>query len=793
MFQKKNKKQLKASNKFSFKSDSASNKTSITHIQRQNRKSFIFRSWFTLGIVSLLMIGVYFHIAYLQIHDNKKYTVSSKNNYIKLIPITPQRGIITDRNGIGLAVNKQEYSLFIQPLSTKKTKEILDKIASVITLTEDDYNTFQRNRRNNLYRTPTLLKDNISQEEISKLLVNKYFLENVSIMPVYTRYYPFGSALPHILGYVGSINDKDAKNIEELDESIRSNYLGTTTIGKIGLEKYYEQELLGKIGYENVEVNSTGDIIKVIDTKDPVAGNSLRLAIDLPLQLKILDLVKNERAAVVVTKPKTGEVLAIVSNPVFDANLFVKGIASSTYSELLTDPDKPLYNRPTLGIYPPGSTIKPFVSFAGLDSGFVTKNTKIFDPGYWILPGTTQKYRDWLRSGHGTVDVHKAITESVDTYYYDLAYRMGIDRLAYYMKKFGFGSRTGLDIHEESGALYPTPEWKEKRFNKKWVNGDTPPVGIGQGYFSATPIQIVNALNIAINRGVKKTPHLLLESVDSKNTMNSNSLTGGLLVNNNIIDHEENIFPNSDKDHWDTILYGMWGVTNQTNGSGYRAFAGAGYQAGGKSGTAQVFGLKGSDYKAHLLNKRLHDHALFIAFAPYADPEISLSIIVENGGGGAKVAGPIARQIIDYYLKTRLPHSQSSMTCREIQYHALEDLKALGYEIPNHDWIFNLEYLSRGKNSCQIDTNSLPNPDFAIPSSDQPSNPDLPGLPTEQILDPEQQKIRNLEINPKISPAPVKRPKPKSTPKPPEKTPPKPEETPTVPDSTTEETLPEGD
>ncbi|RIY34358.1 penicillin-binding protein 2, partial [Psittacicella gerlachiana] len=625
------------------------------------------------------------------------YELSSNNNYIKIIPQAPTRGIITDRNGIGLALNKEEYGVYILPVSNRKARADFDKLKQIIDLSEDDYNKFLQNKRNNLFRAPTLLKGNLTSQEIAKIMVNKYRLDDISIEPIYTRYYPFGTALPHILGYVGSINNRDNQYIQSLDEKTRANYAGSTQIGKIGIEKSYETKLLGTVGYDSVEVNSTGNILKTIDSKEPISGNNLRLAIDLPLQLYAQSLLKDQKGAIIVSNPKTSEILAIVSMPTYDANAFVNGISYSAYNELLYDHDKPLYNRATMGVYPPGSTIKPFFAFTGLESKLVTANTTIWDPGYWILPRTNQRYRDWLRSGHGTVNLHKAIVESVDTYFYDLAYRMGINTMAEYMTQFGFGSRTGIDINEESSALYPTEEWKMQRFKRPWVAGDTPPVGIGQGYFSATPVQLIKALNTLINKGKVTTPYLVLDQ--AKHNADHSTQIETTQANSHYI------FQDAPKSYWNDVLRGMYGVNHERGGSGLAAFANTPYTSGGKSGTTQVFSLNGGDYRSQDLKKSLHDHALYIAFAPFENPEISVAVIVENGGGGGRVAGPLARKVIDYYLLTRLPHLNKSLTCSQIQQYAIADLENLGYKVDNSE-VFNLQQLAPANLYCQSEASS---------------------------------------------------------------------------------------
>ncbi|RIY34432.1 penicillin-binding protein 2 [Psittacicella hinzii] len=662
-----------------------------SHLIKLSQKSFLIRSWLIFAVITLLLSLVYLHIFRLQVFDNQKYELSSNRNYIKIIPKTPARGIITDRNGIGLALNKEEYGVYILPVSNRKARADFEKVKEIINLSEDDYRTFLINKRNSIFRAPTLLKGNLSQEEIAKIMVNKYRLDDISVEPIYTRYYPFGTALPHILGYVGSINDRDNKFIQSLDEANRSNYAGATRIGKIGLEKSYELSLLGTVGYDTVEVNSTGNIIKTIESQDAIPGNNLRLSIDLPLQLYAESVLKGQKGSIIVTDPETSELLAIVSMPTYDANLFVNGISANDYRELLYDEDKPLYNRATMGVYPPGSTIKPMFAFAGLESGLVNANTTIWDPGYWILPKTNQRYRDWLKSGHGYVNLHKSIVESVDTYYYDLAYRMGINNMYNYMSQFGFGNKTGIDIGEESSAVYPNEEWKLKRFKRPWVLGDTPPVGIGQGYFTATPIQLNKALNTLINHGKSTAPYLVLNQVSFDKNLNSDIKT--------TVAKSEYVFPNAPKKNWNDVLKGMYGVNHEAGGSGLRAFKGAKYTSGGKSGTAQVFSLNGGNYNSKDLKKDLHDHALYIAFAPFDKPKVSVTVVVENGGGGGRVAGPIARQIIDYFLLTRLPHLDKNLTCQAIRDYAVADLQDLGYQVESNE-LFDLGQLSEANQTC---------------------------------------------------------------------------------------------
>ncbi|GAA5112118.1 peptidoglycan DD-transpeptidase MrdA [Orbus sasakiae] len=584
-------------------------------------------------------------LAHLQILSFGYYNTKSNNNRIEIIPIPPNRGIIYDRNGVPLAINNTIYQLNIIPDKISNLNQQLDELKTLVNLTDEEIENFQKERRGYKAHRPVPLKDNLTEKEIAKFVVNQHRFPFVNITGTQHRYYPYGKTLTHVLGYVSKINNQDKARLEEDDKL--SDYVGTLNIGKIGIERFYEDMLHGSPGYEEVEVNNRGKIVRQLNHNPPVAGEDIYLTIDLNLQRYIENLLGDRRAAVVAIDPNTGEVLALVSSPSYDPNLFVGGISSAKYNALLEDPNKPLYNRATLGTYPPASTVKPFIAVSALSEGVITPKTIVSDPGYWQLPGTEKRYRDWLRWGHGKVDVVKSIEESVDTYYYQVAYDLGIDRLHYWMLKFGYGQRTGIDISksEESVAILPNREWKMSRHKQPWLPGDTIPVGIGQGYWTTTPLQMAKALTIMINNGKTYTPHLLKQK---RSTMLDNELPQPM---SKPMVEDTSLTQLVDPKYWQIAKEGMYKVMFGSRGTARKVYADATYKAAGKSGTAQVYGLKADDvYNANNIPEHLRDHALFIAYAPYDKPTIALAIVLENGGGGSTNGGAIAKRILDYYL-----------------------------------------------------------------------------------------------------------------------------------------------
>ncbi|WP_373779250.1 penicillin-binding protein 2 [Glaesserella sp.] len=584
-----------------------------------------------LGLTGILLTNLY----HLQVTDYESYQTRSNGNRIKLLPLPPTRGVIYDRNGKVLAENLTFFGLYIVPEKVSNLDETFEELRNIVGLTDEDIENYRKEKKRSSRYTPILLKPNLTEEQIARFSVNQYRFPSLDVHPYFKRYYPYGDILTHVLGYVAKINDKDKKKLQ--DEGKFGNYAGSHDIGKLGIEKYYEDQLHGITGFEEVEINNRGKVIRKLREQPAIAGSSIRLTIDIDLQRYIADLLAGQKGAVVVLDPSDSSILAMVTNPSYDNNLFVDGISGSDYKQLLDDPERPLYSRATQGTYPPASTIKPFMAVAGLAEGKIAPGTTIFDPGYWILPGSTQRFRDWKRGGHGRTDVNKAITESSDTFFYQLAYDMGIDKMSEWMKKFGFGVKTGIDISEESIGIMPSREWKQQRYKKSWIQGDTISVGIGQGYWISTPLQLAKATAVLINNGKVNTPHLMKE-----------------IMSTEITPYQDPLLYEDIKDvpsrYWELSKQGMYNVVNASNGTGKKAFAGANYRAAGKTGTAQVFSLKGQNYNSSAIKKELHDHAWFIGYAPYDNPKVIVAIILENAGGGSSAAAPVVRKIMDYVL-----------------------------------------------------------------------------------------------------------------------------------------------
>ncbi len=600
------------------------------------------RRVFVASIVVLIMCaGLFVNLYHLQIQECTTYRTRSNDNRIKLLPLPPARGLIYDRYGRKLAENTTFFGLYIVPEKVKDLKETFEALKPLVGLTDEDIANFEKARRRALRYTPILLKPDLSEEQIARFAVNQYKFPSIDVQAYFKRHYLYGEPLTHILGYVGKINDRDIERLKKEDKY--SNYAGTHDIGKRGIERFYEDQLHGKVGFEEVEVNSRGKVVRKLQEQPAVAGESIHLTIDLDLQRFITQLLGDQRAAVVVLDPKDSSILAMVSTPSYDNNLFVGGISSKDYNHLLYDPDRPLYSRATQGAYPPASTVKPFIAVSALTENVIDPKKEIFDPGYWYLPNSQKRYRDWKWGGHGKTNLQKAITESSDTYFYQVAYGLGIDRLSLWMKKFGFGLPTGVDLKEETDGVMPSREWKKTRYKRSWLQGDTIPVGIGQGYWNATPLQVAKALAVLVNNGKVNTPHLMqkIEGSEVKNYQ------------------DPHLYPDitaPKAEYWQAAKEGMFGVVNGKTGTARRAFAGTNYKVAGKSGTAQVFSLKENQiYKADELKKHLHDHAWFIAYAPYEKPKIIVAIILENAGGGSSHAAPLMRKIMDYYLDVRLP------------------------------------------------------------------------------------------------------------------------------------------
>ncbi|MCR9987043.1 MULTISPECIES: penicillin-binding protein 2 [Vibrio diabolicus subgroup] len=590
-----------------------------------------------IGIV-LLMGALVANMYNIQVNQFQDYQTRSNDNRIKVVPIAPNRGLIYDRNGVLLAENRPVFNLELTPEKIKDIDATIQELQTILEITPDQIERFhQERKRTRRFKSVPLLTQ-LNEKQVAVFSVNQYRFPGVEISATLKRYYPFSEILTHVIGYVSRINDRDMQRL--IREEKDANYQATRDIGKLGIEKYYEDLLHGTAGYQEVEVNSRGRVIRTLKYVPPVPGKDIVLNLDINLQLYVHQLLDGRRGSAVVIDPRDNGVLAMVSSPSYDPNSFVHGISGKDYRALLNDKNRPLVNRTTLGIYPPASTIKPFMAVAALQEGVVTPNTTRNDPGYWRIPNSnTRPFRDWLRWGHGRVDIIKSIEESVDTFYYQIAYDMGIDRISNWMMMFGFGDYTGIDIYEESKANMPTRDWKMSRHKTPWYKGDTIPVGIGQGYWTATPMQIAKATSVLVNEGEVIAPHLLKATIENGNDFEEQQTT------------EYVTYPpikNVPKKYWDMAKEGMRRVNHGTRGTARRSFYKMSYQTAGKSGTAQVFGLgENEEYNADEIAEHLRDHALFTGFAPFDDPKVVVTVVLENAGGGSSNGAPVVRKIFD--------------------------------------------------------------------------------------------------------------------------------------------------
>ncbi|MCP5076505.1 MAG: penicillin-binding protein 2 [Psychromonas sp.] len=615
-------------------------------IRNHSAESALFmRRTLVVFIAIICAIGVLItNLYYLQINSFESFQTRSNDNRISVQTVPPNRGLIYDRNGIILAENRPVYSLQVVVKKTKNLKSKINKLHKILDISEEEVERFySRNRYARSYR-PILLLDQLTTEEVALFTVNQHQFKGFSIKANLKRYYPFGDTFTHVLGYIAKINSRDLKRIEEKGETAR--YRGTHFIGKLGIEKYYEELLHGQPGQRQVEVDSWGKVIRVLNFIPPVPGKDIKLNIDIQLQLKAQKLLGDTRGSVIVMDTRTGGILTLVSNPSYDPNLFVQGISSKKYNALLNSKDRPLINRATQGRYPPASTIKPQMALLALDTDVITEKTKIKDPGWWIVPGSKRRFRDWKRWGHGIVDVNHAIEQSCDTFFYDASYKIGIDRMNPFMQLFGFGHYSGLDLGEETKAIMPSREWKRARYNAPWYDGDTISVGIGQGYWTVTPIQLTQATAILARKGEIIEPHILHSIVSD----------GGALTPPGKVTAPIKL---KDEHYWEVALKAMYGVTSKKTGTAHRAFAKTSYSVAGKSGTAQVISIKeDEEYDADKLKEHQRDNAMFVAFAPYEKPEIVATVVLENAGGGSSHAAPIIRELFDEYFDNIKPKEQ---------------------------------------------------------------------------------------------------------------------------------------
>ena len=590
-----------------------------------------------LGIVILMGLLVA-NMYNIQVNQFQDYKTRSNDNRIKVVPIAPNRGLIYDRNGVLLAENRPVFNLELTPEKIKDIDSTIEALQTILEITPEQVERFHRERKRTRRFKSVPLLTQLNENQVAVFSVNQYRFPGVEISATLKRYYPFSEVLTHVIGYVSRINDRDMQRL--IREGKDANYQATRDIGKLGIEKYYEDLLHGTAGYQEVEINSRGRVIRTLKYVPPIAGKDIVLNLDINLQLYVHQLLDGRRGSAVVLNPRDNGVLAMVSSPSYDPNAFVHGISGKAYRALLNDKNRPLVNRTTLGIYPPASTVKPFIAVAALEEGVITPKTTRNDPGYWRIPNSdTRPFRDWLRWGHGRVDIIKSIEESVDTFFYQIAYDMGIDRLSNWMMMFGFGDYTGIDIYEESKANMPTREWKMARHKTPWYKGDTIPVGIGQGYWTATPMQIAKATSVLVNEGAVTAPHLLKATIDNGGDFEEQE-------NSEYVTYPP--IQNVPDKYWNMAKEGMRLVNHGTKGTARRSFYNMDYQTGGKSGTAQVFGLgEDEEYNADEVAEHLRDHALFTGFAPFDDPEVVVSVVLENAGGGSSNGAPVARKIFD--------------------------------------------------------------------------------------------------------------------------------------------------
>ena len=589
-------------------------------------KRLIACALFVFAVSCALVVRLYI----LQVVEFDYHSTISENNRVHVLPIPPTRGLIYDRNGVLLADNRPSYNLTITRERTIDVNQELDEVIDLLHLPVEDRAVFDKAMKQSRHPfTPVTLFYELTEEQIAVLAVNEFRLPGLDVEPQFVRHYPLGMHFAHSIGYVGRINEKESKTLDSVE------YRGTQSVGKTGIERFYEAQLHGHVGYEEVETNAQGRVLRVLKHTDPVPGKNIVLSLDVKLQEAAEAALGGRRGSVVALDPSTGEVLAMVSNPSFDPNLFVTGISTKEYSALRDSIDRPLFNRVLRGLYAPGSTIKPEVAIAGLDAGVVTPQTRVFDPGYYQLPDFDHKYRNWNHSGDGWVDMDAAIMRSNDTYFYDLAHKLGIDRLHDYMAMFGLGEKVSLDMFEESPGLMPSQAWKRTTRRQAWYPGETVILGIGQGYMQVTPLQLAQATALIANKGVWNRPHLA-KTVDGVAPVDENPMPNILL---------------KDPRDWEQVNHGMQMVMHDARGIARAAAAGAQYRIAGKSGTAQVVAIKqGERYNRAKTLERHRDNALFVGFAPAEQPKIAISVMIENGEAGGRVAGPVVRQIMDAWL-----------------------------------------------------------------------------------------------------------------------------------------------
>lgn len=609
---------------------------------------------FVAGVFVLVCFFILLsRFVWLQVVKHDQYASLAEENRISIVPIAPNRGLILDRNGVVLARNYSAYTLEITPSKIQGDLEpLIEELSQLVSIQPRDRKRFKKLLEETKKFESVPLRTRLSDDEVARFTAQRYRFPGVEIQARLFRQYPLGEVASHVIGYIGRISQKD---IEKMSEDDEVNYFGTDYIGKEGVEKSYEKDLHGTTGYEEVEVSAGGRAMRNLSRTPATSGNNLILSLDIELQRIVEDAFGERRGALIAIEPATGDVLAYVSKPTYDPNLFVEGIDQQSWDELNSSPDKPLVNRPISGSYPPGSTYKPFMALAALELGKRTPQSAISDPGYFMFGN--HRFRDDKEGGHGMVDMYKSIVHSCDTYYYILSNELGVDVMHDFMKPFGFGQLTGIDLAGERKGLLPSTEWKRNAYKnpeqKKWYAGETISLGIGQGYNSFTPLQMAHATAILANNGVVMKPHLVKAIEDS--VTRERKLTVP----------KESYRINLKPENIEIIKQAMVGVTLE--GTSAASFAKAGYVSAGKTGTAQVVGMKQNEkYVASRIAERHRDHALYVAFAPADNPRIAIAIIVENGGFGAVSAAPIVKKALDYYLLGKKPDQKDKTPASKV-------------------------------------------------------------------------------------------------------------------------------
>ncbi|MDD0840404.1 penicillin-binding protein 2 [Curvibacter sp. HBC61] len=596
-------------------------------------------------LVLLCFVLLASRLVYLQVVRHEDLAEQAENNRTAVVPIVPNRGLIVDRNGVVLATNYSAYTLEITPSKAGPLDEVIDGLATVVDIQPRDRRRFKKLVDESKSFESLPIRTRLSDEEVARFAAQRFRFPGVEIKARLFRNYPFGPLASHVIGYIGRINQKEKEDIQGSEDE--ANYRGTEYIGKLGVEQSFERQLHGITGVEQMETSAGGRAVRRLASHPATPGNTVMLSIDIKLQKLVEDLFGDRRGALVALDPKTGEVLAFVSKPTFDPNLFVDGIDQENWQALNESPDKPLLNRALRGTYPPGSTYKPFMALAALETGKRTPQQSIQDPGYFMFGN--HRFRDDKEGGHGTVDMYKSIVQSCDTYYYMLANDMGVDLIHDELQKFGFGALTGIDIFGEVRGILPSTEWKRNAYKrpeqKRWYSGETISLGIGQGYNNFTMLQLALATGVLANNGVKMKPHLVRQVVDVVSRESRDTL------------HEIKAEQIAKASNIAVINHALVGVN--VEGTGAASFRGAGYVAAGKTGTAQVVTIKQNEkYDASKMSERNRDHALYMAFAPAEAPQIALAMVVENAGWGGAAAAPIARRVFDYWLMQQYPSEQ---------------------------------------------------------------------------------------------------------------------------------------